>query len=74
MLHMLFSDYDRCSSDDRNLFPCTHCQVFSNFMHKSTEGLSVGYVLLELIGGTFSVLQMLLLAYNFGMFSVCMSL
>ena len=34
--------------------------------YKSTEGLSVGYVLLEIIGGTFSVLQMLLLSYNFG--------
>ena len=50
-----------------------HCQVYSNFKHKSTEGLSVCYVLLELIGGTFSVLQMLLLAYNFGKiyYSVC---
>ena len=39
--------------------------MFFNFKQKSTEGLSVGYVLLEFIGGTFSVLQMLLLAYNF---------
>lgn len=44
-------------------------QVYSNFKHKSTEGLSVGYVLLELIGGTFSILQMLLLAYNFGKYA-----
>lgn len=28
----------------------------------------MGYVLLEVIGGTFSVLQMLLLAYNFSVF------
>lgn len=49
-------------------------QVFLNFKNKSTEGLSMGYVLLELTGGTFSTLQMLLLAYNFGKFSAHVTL
>ena len=46
--------------------------MFLNFKNKSTEGLSVGYVSLELIGGTFSVMQMLLLAYNFGKYACVM--
>lgn len=41
-------------------------QVWVNFRLKSTVGFSVGYSLLEIISGGFSVLQMLLLSYNYG--------
>ena len=35
-----------------------------NFRRKSTEGWSIGNVLLDFTGGSFSLLQMFLLAYN----------
>ncbi len=41
-------------------------QVWTTFRIKSTAGFSVGYAILELIGGSFSVLQMFLLSYNYG--------
>lgn len=39
-------------------------QAFMNFKRKSTEGWSIGNVLLDFTGGTFSILQMILQSYN----------
>ena len=39
-------------------------QAYMNFRRKSTEGWSIGNVLLDCTGGAFSLLQMFLLAYN----------
>ncbi|CAC5400994.1 CTNS [Mytilus coruscus] len=39
-------------------------QAYMNFKRKSTEGWSIGNVLLDFTGGSFSLLQMFLLAYN----------
>lgn len=61
-------------------------QVWMNFRRKSTVGWSIGNVLLDFTGGTFSILQMFLLSYNsndwssffgdptkfgLGLFSIC---
>lgn len=40
-------------------------QAWMNFRRKSTEGWSIGNVLLDFTGGSCSLLQMFLLAYNF---------
>ncbi|KAI5711841.1 hypothetical protein M8J75_003489 [Diaphorina citri] len=40
-------------------------QAYMNFKRKSTVGWSIGNVLLDFAGGLFSLLQMLILAYNF---------
>ena len=45
---------------------CHHLQAYMNFRRKSTEGWSIGNVLLDCTGGSFSLLQMFLLAYNSG--------
>ena len=37
-----------------------------NYKRKSTEGWSIGNILLDCTGGSFSILQMFLLAYNNG--------
>jgi len=37
-----------------------------NYRRKSTEGWSIGNVLLDFTGGSFSVLQMFLISYNHG--------
>lgn len=37
-----------------------------NFVYKSTEGWSIGNVLLDFTGGCFSLLQMFLQSYNNG--------
>lgn len=37
-----------------------------NFYYKSTEGWSIGNVLLDFTGGCFSLLQMFLQSYNNG--------
>lgn len=37
-----------------------------NFRYKSTEGWSIGNVLLDFTGGSFSLLQMFLQSYNNG--------
>lgn len=37
-----------------------------NFRRKSTEGWSIGNVLLDFTGGSFSLLQMFLQSYNNG--------
>lgn len=37
-----------------------------NYRRKSTIGWSIGCVFLDIIGGVFSILQMLLNAYNYG--------
>lgn len=39
-------------------------QAYMNFSYKSTEGWSIGNVLLDFIGGSFSLLQMFLQSYN----------
>ena len=41
-------------------------QVWTNFRRKSTEGFSPYTTIASIFGGAFSVLQMLLLAYNYG--------
>ena len=43
------------------LFPC---KAYMNFKRKSTVGWSIGNVLLDFTGGSFSIIQMFLLAYN----------
>ncbi|KAF6771427.1 hypothetical protein AHF37_10287 [Paragonimus kellicotti] len=40
-------------------------QVFLNYKLQSTVGWSIGNVLLDFSGGILSILQMLILAYNF---------
>lgn len=39
-------------------------QAYMNFHYKSTEGWSIGNVLLDFTGGSFSLLQMFLQSYN----------
>lgn len=39
-------------------------QAWMNFRRKSTEGWSIGNVLLDFTGGAFSILQMILQSYN----------
>ncbi|XP_072018726.1 cystinosin-like [Amphiura filiformis] len=39
-------------------------QAYMNYRRKSTDGWSIGNVLLDFTGGAFSLLQMFLLAYN----------
>lgn len=39
-------------------------QAYMNYRKKSTEGWSIGNVLLDFTGGTFSILQMILQSYN----------
>ncbi|XP_004477033.1 cystinosin [Dasypus novemcinctus] len=39
-------------------------QVYMNFYYKSTEGWSIGNVLLDFTGGSFSLLQMFFQSYN----------
>ncbi|XP_063408959.1 cystinosin-like [Mytilus trossulus] len=39
-------------------------QAYMNFKRKSTDGWSIGNVILDFTGGSFSLLQMFLLAYN----------
>lgn len=41
-------------------------QAYMNFVRKSTDGWSIGNVLLDFAGGIFSILQMILDAYNYG--------
>lgn len=41
-------------------------QAYLNFYYKSTEGWSIGNVLLDFTGGSFSILQMSLQSYNNG--------
>lgn len=41
-------------------------QAFLNYRRKSTIGWSIGNVLLDFTGGVFSILQIILLNYNFG--------
>ncbi|RWS25332.1 cystinosin-like protein [Leptotrombidium deliense] len=40
-------------------------QALHNFRRRSTEGWSIGNVLLDFTGGSFSILQMFLLSYNY---------
>ena len=40
-------------------------QVWFNFRRRSTEGWSIGGILLDFTGGILSILQMFLLSYNY---------
>lgn len=40
-------------------------QAWMNFRRKSTVGWSIGNVLLDFTGGSCSIIQMFILAYNF---------
>ncbi len=40
-------------------------KAFMNFKRKSTVGWSIGNVLLDFIGGALSILQMVLVSYNY---------
>lgn len=55
----------RCTCTEFNdlVFPS---QAYLNFRRQSTEGWSIGNVLLDFIGGSFSLLQMFLQSYNNG--------
>lgn len=46
--------------------PVCLAQAYMNFRYKSTEGWSIGNVLLDFTGGSFSLLQMFLQSYNNG--------
>ena len=41
-------------------------QAYMNYMKQSTEGWSIGNVLLDFTGGTLSILQMIIQSYNNG--------
>lgn len=43
-------------------------QAYMNYKRKSTEGWSIGNVLLDFTGGVLSILQMILQSYNNGNF------
>ncbi|XP_075850334.1 cystinosin isoform X3 [Microcebus murinus] len=43
---------------------CCLYEAYMNFYYKSTEGWSIGNVLLDFTGGSFSLLQMFLQSYN----------
>ncbi|KAF5298134.1 hypothetical protein FQA39_LY02558 [Lamprigera yunnana] len=43
-------------------------QAYMNYKRKSTDGWSIGVVFLDLIGGVFSILQMILDSYNYSKF------
>lgn len=47
---------------------CFVSQAYMNFRRKSTAGWSIGNVLLDLTGGSFSILQMFLQSYNNGVY------
>lgn len=49
-------------------------QAYLNFQRKSTIGWSIGNVLLDFTGGSFSLIQMFLLAYNYSNFFVLFSI
>lgn len=42
-------------------------QVYFNFRRKSTAGWTIWMIWLDITGGSFSMLQMLTIAYNYGM-------
>lgn len=44
-------------------------QAYMNYKRQSTEGWSIGNVLLDFTGGFFSILQMILQSYNNGNYS-----
>lgn len=44
-------------------------QVVFNFRRKSTAGWSIYMIYLDITGGTMSMLQMLTIAYNYGLFT-----
>lgn len=47
------------------VFLCT-LQAYMNYKRQSTEGWSIGNVLLDLTGGVLSIVQMILQSYNNG--------
>ncbi|XP_040605042.1 cystinosin isoform X2 [Mesocricetus auratus] len=46
------------------ILQCCLYEAYMNFYYKSTEGWSIGGVLLDFTGGSFSLLQMFLQSYN----------
>lgn len=50
----------------QSIFHFDFLQAWMNFRRKSTVGWSIGNVLLDFTGGSFSILQMFLIAYNNG--------
>ena len=50
------------------LLAVVYFQAYMNYKRKSTEGWSIGNVLLDFTGGSFSMVQLFLLAYNNGKF------
>ena len=54
------------SRQSRDNFFIIFIQAYMNFKRKSTVGWSIGNVLLDFTGGSFSIIQMFLLAYNNG--------
>ncbi|XP_067165941.1 cystinosin isoform X4 [Apteryx mantelli] len=46
------------------IIQCSMYEAYMNFRRKSTEGWSIGNVLLDFTGGSFSLLQMFLQSYN----------
>ncbi len=43
---------------------CLFFQAYMNYKRQSTEGWSIGNVLLDFTGGILSILQMILQSYN----------
>ena len=46
--------------------PCVACQAYLNYRRRSTEGWAIGNVLLDFTGGSLSILQMFVDAFNYG--------
>ena len=53
-----------CEGDSMSI--CILLQAVMNYRRKSTEGWSIGNIILDFTGGSFSILQMFLLSYNNG--------
>jgi cystinosin len=61
LLLMYFYSYVKLTISGIKYIP----QMVMNYRRKSTEGWSIGNILLDLIGGILSLLQMCLLAINY---------
>ena len=48
---------------------CSFLKVYMNYKRKSTVGWSIGNVLLDFAGGALSILQMILISYNYSKFN-----
>lgn len=64
---LLYNSSDKMYSQlTGRLYVNARLQAWMNFRRKSTEGWSIGNVLLDFTGGSFSLLQMFMLSYNYG--------